>query len=338
MNDKPTTSRGAAGDTRGAFAATFEDVVGASRRIDPHVHRTPVHTCGGIDALAGASMFFKCENLQKVGAFKFRGACNAVLSLGEEEIARGVVTHSSGNHGAAVALAAKLRGARATVVMPANATAVKKVAVESYGGCIVECGPGQNDREETVNDIIERRGATLIHPFDDARVIAGQGTAALELLEQVPDLDVVMTPVGGGGLLGGSALVVSRRSPRVRIIGAEPAEADDTYRSFQAGEIIALGTTETIADGLRTTVGALTFPIIKAHVSRIVRVSESAIVDAMRLVWERMKLVIEPSAAVPVAAALQGGDDIRGKRVGIILSGGNVDLDALPWKTEGKIG
>jgi threonine dehydratase len=306
-------------------------VQAAAARIEPYIHHTPIMRCSAIDEIVGASVHFKCENLQKVGAFKFRGACNTVLSLSEKEIENGIATHSSGNHGAAVALAARLRGTTAVVVMPSNTSAVKQAAVAHYGARIVHCEPNDESRRRTLEAIIAEEGRTLVHPFDDVRVIAGQGTAALEFLEQVPDLDIIMTPVGGGGLLSGTATVVAALSPKTRVIGAEPAGADDTYQSFRAGHIIPVGVPDTIADGLRTTVGELTFPIIARHVSDIVRVSEEAIVEAMRLTWQRTKLIVEASAAVPLAALLEGTVDVRDARVGIIISGGNVDLDALPW-------
>ncbi|GMQ74904.1 MAG: pyridoxal-phosphate dependent enzyme [Gammaproteobacteria bacterium] len=314
-----------------ASLPSLADVQAAAARIAPHAHRTPVMRCSAIDEMLGASLHFKCENLQKVGAFKFRGACNTLLSLSDKQVENGVATHSSGNHGAAVALAAQIRGTSSVVVMPSNSSAVKQAAVAHYGARIVHCEPNEESRTRTLEAIIEDEGRTLVHPFDDARVIAGQGTAALEFVEQVPDLDVVMAPVGGGGLLGGTATAVAALSPQTRIIGAEPAAADDTYRSFRAGHIIPVGVPDTIADGLRTTVGELTFPIITRHVADIVRVSEEAIVEAMRLTWQRTKLIIEASAAVPLAALLEGALDVRDARVGVIISGGNVDLDALPW-------
>jgi threonine dehydratase len=310
---------------------TLADVQKAGERIAPHIHRTPIMRCTAIDEMVGASVYFKCENLQKVGAFKFRGACNTLLSLDETEIANGIATHSSGNHGAAVALAAQLRGTSSVVVMPKNTSAVKQAAVAHYGARIVHCEPNEASRTKTLEDILESEQRTLVHPFDDVRVIAGQGTAALEFIEQVPDLDIVIAPVGGGGLLSGTATVVAALSPKTKIIGAEPAGADDTYRSFRAGRILPVGTPNTIADGLRTTVGQLTFPIISRHVADIVTVSEETIVEAMRIIWQRSKLIIEASAAVPLAALLEGGVDARDARIGIILSGGNVDLDALPW-------
>ncbi len=310
---------------------SLADVQAAAARIAPHAHRTPVMRCTAIDEMLGASLHFKCENLQKVGAFKFRGACNTLLSLSDKELENGIATHSSGNHGAAVALAAQLRGTSSVVVMPSNTSAVKQAAVAHYGARIVHCEPNEDSRNRILETILEEQGRTLVHPFNDLRVIVGQGTAALEFIEQVSDLDVVMAPVGGGGLLSGTATAVSALSPGTRVIGAEPAGADDTYRSFRAGHIIPVGVPDTIADGLRTTVGELTFPIITRHVADIVRVSEEAIVEAMRLTWQRMKLVIEASAAVPLAALLEGTLDVRDARVGIIISGGNVDLDALPW-------
>ena len=327
MNDL-TTADDHALDTN---PPTIEDVRGAAERIAPYVHRTPVVTSSAIDDMLGATLHFKCENLQKIGAFKFRGACNTLLSLSDAELENGIATHSSGNHGAAVALAAKLKHTSAVVVMPSNTSAVKQAAVAHYGARIVHCEPNEESRTRTLEAIIENEGRTLVHPFDDVRVIAGQGTAALELVEQVPELDVVMAPVGGGGLLSGTAIAVSATRPDVRIVGAEPANADDTYRSFRAGHIIPVGVPDTIADGLRTTVGELTFPLLRRHVEDIVRVSEEAIIEAMRLFWTRTKLIIEPSAAVPIAALIEGLVEVRDARVGIILSGGTVDLDALPW-------
>jgi threonine dehydratase len=281
--------------------------------------------------MTGAELFLKSENLQRVGAFKARGACNAVFSLTEEEAQRGVATHSSGNHGAALAYAAGLRGIPVTVVMPDNAPPVKRAAVSGYGAKIVTCGSHPLDRERKLEDVIRETGATFVHPSNDPRVIAGQGTAALELIEDVPDLDVVMVPVGGGGLLSGTALAVSGRSPETRTIAAEPEMADDAYRSFRDGVIYPSENPQTIADGLRTFLGDVTFPIIREHVADIVTVSEQGIIDAMRVVWERVKVIIEPSSAVPVAALLEKKFDATGLRIGIIISGGNVDLDHLPW-------
>jgi len=311
---------------------TLEQIRQAAARISPYVHRTPVFTCRSLDAMTGATLFLKCENLQKVGAFKIRGATNAVLSLADREAARGVATHSSGNHAAALALAARWRGVRAYVVMPENATAVKQRAVEGYGAEVVPCRPTLAAREEMLAEVVARTGAAVIHPYDDYRIIAGQGTAALELCEEVDDLDVIMAPVGGGGLLSGTALAVRGISARTRVLGAEPEIADDAFRSLQAGRIIPSSYPDTVADGLRTSLGELTFPIIRKHVDAIVTAGEADIIAATRTIWERMKLVVEPSAAVPLATILSGRVDLNGKRVGIVLSGGNVDLDTLPWR------
>ena len=310
---------------------TIAEVRAAAERIGPFAHRTPVLTCASLDAMTGAALFFKCENFQRVGAFKFRGAANAVLSLGDEEARRGVATHSSGNHAAALALAARLRGVPAHVVMPRTARAVKRAAVAGYGARIVSCEPTLAARETALAEVVAATGATMVHPYNDARVIAGQGTAALELFEQVPGLDVVMAPVGGGGLLSGTAIAVAGVSPGTRVIGAEPAAADDAFRSLREGHIVPSVDPRTIADGLLTSLGALTFAVIREHVCEIVTVSEDAIVAAMRHTWERMKIVIEPSSAVPLAALLEGTLAVAGRRVGIILSGGNVDLGDLPW-------
>ena len=310
---------------------TLADIRQAADRIRPFAHRTPVLTCASIDRETGTRVFFKCENLQKVGAFKFRGAANAVLSLTGDEIARGVATHSSGNHAQALALAASLRGAAATIVMPRTAPAVKKAAVAGYGARIVFCEPTLAAREAALAEVVAATGAHVVHPYDDDRVIAGQGTAALELLADVPDLDVVMTPVGGGGLLSGTSIAVAALAPRVRVIGAEPEMADDAFRSLQTGSIQPSVNPRTVADGLLTSLSPRTFAIIRQNVERIVTVGEAAIITAMKFVWERAKIVIEPSAAVPVGALWERKVDLAGLRVGIILSGGNVDLDKLPW-------
>ena len=310
---------------------TFADIQQAATRIKPYAHRTPVLTCTSLNQLVGAELFCKCENFQKVGAFKFRGACNAVFALAEAEAQRGVATHSSGNHAAALALAARLRGIPAWIVMPETAPAVKKAAVAGYGGQIVFCAPTLAARETTLAKVVAQTGATFIPPYNHAQVIAGQGTAAMELCADVPGLDVVLAPVGGGGLVSGTALALAALSPGTRVIAAEPAGADDAYRSLQAGHIIPAMHPQTIADGLLTSLGELTFAIIQQHVERIVTVSEEAIIRAMRTIWERMKIIIEPSAAVPIGALLEQPHDLRGKRLGVILSGGNVDLDRLPW-------
>ena len=304
----------------------------AAARIRPYAHRTPVMTCASLDTQVGAQLFLKCENLQKVGAFKFRGAANAVFSLSDTEAARGVVAHSSGNHAQALALAARRRGIPAYIVMPDNAPAVKKAAVAGYGGQITFCAPTLAAREATQAAVVAATGATVVHPYNDVRVIAGQGTATLELLEDVPDLDVILAPVGGGGLLSGTAIAATELSPNIRVIGVEPAGADDAYRSLAAGSIIPSLQPQTIADGLLTSLGDLTFPIIRDRVEQIVTVSEEAIVAAMKFIWERAKLIVEPSAAVPIAALWEQRVDLSGLRVGVILSGGNVDLGRLPWQ------
>ncbi len=310
---------------------TLQTIREAHRRIAPFIHRTPVMTCSALDALAGARLFFKCENLQKAGAFKIRGATNAVLSLSDAEAARGVVTHSSGNHAAALALAARRRGIRAWVVMPSNTAEIKRQAVAAYGAEITYCEPTLAAREAAAAGIIARTGAVLIHPFDDDRIIAGQGTAALEFLEDIPDLDFVLAPVSGGGLLGGTAVAAKGLRPQIRVIGCEPKNADDAYRSLAAGSLQPAAATHTIADGLRATLAPRTFAILRRYVDRIALVTEEEMVAAMRSVWERMKLIIEPSSAVAVSPALLRQIAAEGKKVGIVLSGGNVDLAHLPF-------
>ena len=312
----------------------------AHERIRPYIKRTPVLTSSRLDESSGASLFFKCENFQKIGAFKARGATNAVFVLDDATAKRGVATHSSGNHGTALARAAKLRKIPAHIVMPENSTKVKVRAVESYGGHVVFCEPTQSAREAACADVIAKTGATLIHSFENEDVMAGQGTAALELLEDV-DVDLVMCPIGGGGLLCGTAVAAKSMQPTIKVIAAEPTNADDAAQSFHAKKRIVTEKKFTIADGLRTNVGERNFPIIQRYVDDIVTVSEEAIVAAMRTIWETMKIIIEPSAAVSYAAMVEGQIDppsrsygaasIAGKRVGIILTGGNVDLDALPW-------
>jgi len=303
----------------------------AHDRIRPYIVRTPVLTSETLDAATGGALFFKCENLQQIGAFKARGAANAIFSLTDDEAARGVATHSSGNHAAAVARAARLRGIPAHIVMPANSAKSKIRNVERAGGRITLCEPNDRARQETCDRIIAATGSVMIHPFNDYRVMAGQGTAALELLEDYPDLDLILCPVGGGGLLCGTAVTAKSLRPGIRVIATEPAGADDAARSFRAGRITPADKVDTIADGLRTTVGPLNFPIIQQQVDDIVTVSEAGIVSAMRLLWEELKIIIEPSCAVPYAAILEGKVNVTGRRTGIILTGGNVDLDALPW-------
>jgi threonine dehydratase len=284
-----------------------------------------------INKLLDSEIFFKCENLQKVGAFKFRGATNAVISLSDEEAKRGVATHSSGNHAAALTLAARQRGIKAYIVMPRTAPIIKKNAVEEYGAEIIFCEPTLQDREETLNNVVERTNAVFIHPFNNSRIIAGQATACLELIHEVDDLDLVIAPVGGGGLLSGTSLSAHHFSSGIKVIGAEPEGADDALRSFESNKIQPSLNPNTICDGLLTSLGTLTFAIIKKHVDRIITSDDETIIKAMRLIWERMKIIVEPSAAVALAILIKYPEVARRKRIGIILSGGNVDFDNLPW-------
>jgi len=313
------------------IALDFSAILAAHKRIRPHINRTLVLTSSRLNEGSGASLFFKCENFQKIGAFKARGATNAVFSLDDATAKRGVATHSSGNHGAAVARAAKLRGIPAHIVMPSNSAKVKIRSVESYGARVVFCDPTEEAREKICADVIAETGATLIHSFENPDVIAGQGTATVELLEEIPDLDLVMCPIGGGGLLSGTAVAAKSMQPNIKVVAAEPENADDAAQSIRAGRVIHTEKKFTIADGLRTNVGEPNFAIIKRYVDDIVTVSEDAIIAAMRKIWETMKIIVEPSAAVPYAAIQEGKTDVAQKRVGIILTGGNVDLEALPW-------
>lgn len=307
------------------------DIREAHERIKPFVHHTPILTSVQINNIMGAELFFKCENFQKVGAFKFRGATNAVLSLSKEERSRGVVAHSSGNHAAALAHAAVSRGVKAWIVMPENAPVVKKEAVAGYGAEIIFCKPTLRAREESAARIIEEKGATLIHAYDNFYVIAGQGTAAIELIEDVDDIGFVVTPVGGGGLLSGCATAVKSINPSIRVIAAEPEKADDARRSFVTGELQPSINPETVADGLLTSLSERTFTIIRDKVDDILVVSEKSIIESMKLVWERMKIIIEPSSATVVALVKENPELFAGKRVGLIISGGNVDLRRLPF-------
>ncbi|MGE5349635.1 MAG: pyridoxal-phosphate dependent enzyme [Actinomycetota bacterium] len=314
-----------------SFLPKFEDVEAAMRLIAPHVHRTPVMTSKQLDIMSGARLFFKCENFQKVGAFKFRGATNAVLNLTEAQRAAGVVTHSSGNHAAALAHAAVVRGVKAYIVMPSSAPEVKKSAVAGYGAEITFCEPTLAAREAAAAGVIERTGATMIHPYDNFYIIAGQGTAAMELLGEVPDPDAVLAPVGGGGLLSGSAITTRHMAPATKIYGAEPLLADDAARSLRTGAIQPALPPRTIADGLLTSLCERTFNIIKQNVDDILTVTEEQIIEAMTLMWTRMKIVVEPSSAVPLAAVLANRKKFSGKKVAIIVSGGNADLSKLPF-------
>ena len=306
-------------------------IMDAAERIRPFIHRTPLMSSAGINKLMGTEIIFKCENLQKAGAFKSRGACNAVFSLNAEQMSKGVGTHSSGNHAQALARAASLRNIEAYIVMPETSPQVKVNGVREYGGRITFCKPTLEARENTLQEIIKSTGALEIHPYNDYSIIAGQATAALELIEDAGEPDIIMVPVGGGGLLSGTALITKYINRNSMVIAAEPEMANDAYRSFHEGRFIPSENPKTIADGLLTSLGSLTFPIITEYVDDIVTVSEEGIISAMRLIWERMKILIEPSSAVPLAAIMENKVDVKDKRIGIILSGGNIDLDRLPW-------
>ncbi|MFZ5962881.1 beta-hydroxyaspartate dehydratase BhcB [Thalassococcus sp. BH17M4-6] len=317
---------------------TYADMLAAHERIKPHIHRTPVLTSRFMNNLTGAELFFKCENFQKAGAFKVRGASNAVFGLSDAEAARGVATHSSGNHALSLSYAAGRRGIPCHVVMPRTAPQAKKDAVRGYGGIITECDPSTSSREETFARVQEETGAEFVHPYNDPRVIAGQGTCSKELMEQIEaehghGLDAVVAPIGGGGMISGTCLTLSTLAPDVEIYAAEPEQADDAARSFKAGHIIADDAPETVADGLKVPLKDNTWAFVNRHVTDILTASEQEIIDAMKLTWARMKIVIEPSCAVPLAVILKNPEPFRGKRVGVIITGGNVDLDRLPWLT-----
>lgn len=318
-------------DTLDPSIPTYEDMLAAHERIAPYIHRTPVLTSSYFNELTGAELFFKCENFQKAGAFKVRGASNAVFGLSEEDAAKGVATHSSGNHALSLSYAAGRRGIPCNVVMPRTAPQAKKDAVRGYGGIITECEPSTTSREEVFAEVQARTGANFVHPYNDPRVIAGQGTCSRELMEQTDGLDMVIAPIGGGGMISGTCLTLSTLAPDVQIIAAEPEQADDAYRSFKAGHIIADDAPNTIADGLKVPLKDMTWHFVSNHVTDILTASEDEIVDAMKLTWKRMKIVIEASCAVPLATILKNKDMFAGKRVGVIITGGNVDLDTLPW-------
>ncbi len=303
----------------------------AHNRIKNYIHRTPIHSSQLLNKIIGAEIYFKCENFQKVGAFKSRGAVNAVYSLSEDQLKYGVCTHSSGNHAQALARAAKLRNIKAFIVMPENSPIVKVDAVKQYSGEITFCKPTLEARENTIKEIIKKTKATEIHPYNDYRIIAGQATAAKEFIEDRPELDIIMVPVGGGGLLSGTALAIRFLSPKTRVIAAEPENANDAYRSFNAKKFYPSIEPKTIADGLLTSLGTLTFPIIIKYVDQIVTVSEPTIIEAMKLIWERLKIIIEPSSAVPLASMMENKFDFQNKKIGIIISGGNIDLNKVPF-------
>ncbi|HEX5960718.1 MAG TPA: pyridoxal-phosphate dependent enzyme [Rhodanobacteraceae bacterium] len=317
----------------GFIAPTLEDIRAAAARIAPHAGVTPVLRSPGLDERSGAALFFKCEHLQRGGAFKFRGACNAVWSLDDDAARRGVVTHSSGNHGAALALAAATRGIPAHVVVPEGAVAAKLANIERAGGIIHRCAATQAAREETCARVQRETGATLVHPYADAHVIAGQGTLALELLQQAPGLDAVVVPVGGGGLASGCAIALAAQAPGTSLLGAEPTGADDALQSLQRGERVTDVVPHTVCDGLRATIGAPNFTLLRAHRIEIMTVDDAATLAAMRLLWAELKQTVEPSSATVLAALLESPERFRGRRVGLVLSGGNVDLDAIPFVT-----
>ena len=318
-------------DMSGLYIPTYDDVVAAHARIEPYIHRTPVLTSSYFNELTGAQLFFKCENFQKAGAFKVRGACNAVFGLDDETAKKGVATHSSGNHALSLSYAAGRRGIPVTVVMPRTAPEAKKAAVRGYGGTVVECEPSTSSREAVFAEVVAASGAEFVHPYNDPRVIAGQATCSKELVEDIPDLDAVVAPIGGGGMISGSCLTLSNISPDTKIYAAEPLNADDAYRSFKAGHIIADDAPETVADGLKVPLKELTWHFVSNHVEDILLATEQEIIDAMFLTWQRMKIVIEPSCAVPLAVILKNRAVFEGKRVGVIITGGNVDLNKLPW-------
>lgn len=310
---------------------TYDDVIKAHERVRPYIHRTPVLTSSFMNDLTGAELFFKCENFQKAGAFKVRGACNAVFGLDEEKAPIGVATHSSGNHALSLSYAAGRRGIPCTVVMPRTAPEAKKAAVRGYGGTIVECEPSTSSREAVFAEVVAKSGAEFVHPYNDPRVIAGQGTCSKELVEDIEGLDAVIAPIGGGGMVSGTCLTLSNIAPQIKIYAAEPKNADDAYRSFKAGHIIADDAPSTIADGLKVPLKELTWHFVSNHVEDILVATEQEIIDAMYLTWQRMKIVMEPSCAVPLATIIKNKEIFAGKRVGVIVTGGNVDLNKLPW-------
>lgn len=310
---------------------TYDDVLAAHERVFPYIHRTPVLTSTYMNELTGAELFFKCENFQKAGAFKVRGACNAVFGLSDEKAKIGVATHSSGNHALSLSYAAGRRGIPVTVVMPHTAPEAKKAAVRGYGGTVVECEPSTSSREAVFAEVVAKSGADFVHPYNDPRVIAGQGTCSKELTEQVEGLDAVVAPIGGGGMVSGTCLTLSTIAPDIKIYAAEPKNADDAYRSFKAGHIIADDAPQTVADGLKVPLKDLTWHFVSNHVEDILVATEQEIVDAMYLIWQRMKVVMEPSSAVPLATIIKNKEIFAGKRVGVIVTGGNVDLNKLPW-------
>ena len=310
---------------------TLKDIASAHDRIRPYIHRTPVLTNNSLNEFTGANLFFKCENFQKAGSFKIRGATNTVELLTQDEMDKGVATTSSGNHGAALSMAVTRREGKTKVVMPHNTPKIKVDNVERNGGEVVWCEPDQSSREQVLADLVNESGATVVHPYNDERIIAGQGTCAKELLEDHPEIQIIVSPVSGGGLLSGTLLSAKEMNEQVSVYGAEPAEADDAYRSLQNGEIVPNDTINTICDGLRAQIGTITFPIIQKYVDEIITLSEEEILDSMKMIWERLKIIVEPSCSISLAAIIKNKNKFSGKNVGLIMSGGNVDLNQIPW-------
>ena len=310
---------------------TLKDIVAAHDRIAPFIHRTPVLTNKSLNELSGAELYFKCENFQKAGSFKIRGATNTVELLIQDELDKGIATTSSGNHGAALSMAVSRRNGKTKVVMPHNTPKIKVKNVERNGGEVIWCEPDQTSREEVLKDLVIKTGSTVVHPYNDERIVMGQGTAGKELIEDHPDLDAIVSPVSGGGLLSGTLLSAQGINPKIKVYGAEPLEADDTFLSLQKGEIVPNKTINTICDGLRAQIGTITFPIIQSYVEEVITLTEEEIIESMKMIWERMKIVVEPSCSITLAAVLKSRDRFAGKKVGLIISGGNVDLERLPW-------
>ncbi len=310
---------------------TLKDIASAHDRIRPYIHRTPVLTNNSLNEFTGANLFFKCENFQKAGSFKIRGATNTVELLTQDEMDKGVATTSSGNHGAALSMAVTRREGKTKVVMPHNTPKIKVDNVERNGGEVVWCEPDQSSREQVLADLVNESGATVVHPYNDERIIAGQGTCAKELLEDHPEIQIIVSPVSGGGLLSGTLLSAKEMNEQVSVYGAEPAEADDAYRSLQNGEIVPNDTINTICDGLRAQIGTITFPIIQKYVDEIITLSEDEILDSMKMIWERLKIIVEPSCSISLAAIIKNKNKFSGKNIGLIMSGGNVDLNQIPW-------
>ena len=310
---------------------TLKDIVAAHDRIAPFIHRTPVLTNKSLNELSGAELYFKCENFQKAGSFKIRGATNTVELLNQDELDRGIATTSSGNHGAALSMAVSRRNGKTKVVMPHNTPKIKVKNVERNGGEVIWCEPDQTSREEVLKDLVVKTGSTVVHPYNDERIVMGQGTAGKELIEDHPDLDAIVSPVSGGGLLSGTLLSAQGINPKIKVYGAEPLEADDTFLSLQKGKIVPNKTINTICDGLRAQIGTITFPIIQSYVEEVITLTEEEIIESMKMIWERMKIVVEPSCSITLAAVLKSRDRFAGKKVGLIISGGNVDLERLPW-------